>query len=91
MLAAIQVPATMPTAQPISSALRIEPARIEAEDHRREGLDDPDAAQQLHLDGVFVRQEDDEHQRADLHHQRHDLRHLRIPAPGVQSGLMNSR
>ncbi len=54
----------------------VEPARIDAEHHRRQRLDDPDTAQELQLDGVLRRHEQDENEGAELHDQRHPLSHL---------------
>ena len=51
----------------------MEPAGVESDNDSGEGLDDPDAADELGLDGVFLRQEHDEHKRAELHHEGYDL------------------
>ena len=71
---AIQVP--RPSAHHPSSQQcpAVQHPQIQPEDHRRQHLDDPQAAQQLELQGVRHRHEDDEHQSADLHHQRRNLR-----------------
>jgi hypothetical protein len=51
----------------------IEPAGVEARDYRRNDLTDPNAAEQLQLDRVLQRQQEDEEQSAELHDQRYDL------------------
>jgi hypothetical protein len=54
----------------------VEPARVQAEDHRGECLQDPDAPQKLEVDSLLARvlEREYEHQRAELHHQRRELR-----------------
>jgi hypothetical protein len=53
----------------------IEPARIGAQHHRGQGLDDPDAAQELQVDGVLRRHEEDEQEGAELDDEGHPFRH----------------
>jgi len=64
---------------------RIEPARVEANDNGRDRLADPNSSEELQLDGVFDRQEDDEDERAKLDDQRYDLGVLRLLLGGAIS------
>src|SRR5258705_456449 len=54
----------------------VEPTRVGAEHDGRQCLDDPDPAQELELNGILGRHEDDEDKRAELDDQRHPFRHL---------------
>ena len=51
----------------------MQPARIEPDDHGRERLQDPNAAEKLKLYRVFLGDEDDERQRAEFDQQGGDL------------------
>ena len=61
-------------------------AGVQRDQHRRQGLADPDAAQKLQLDGVGALQRQHEEQRPQLHHKGDELGDLRLRAAGVQSG-----
>ena len=61
----------------------MKPARVKPQQYGRQCLDDPDAAQQLQLDGIGLRQEDNEEQRPQLHHQGCDFRHLAFAFRGT--------
>src|SRR5579871_1447664 len=51
----------------------MEPAGVEAKDDGRERLENPDATEQLEVDGIRGWQQNDEEQRARLHEQRDQL------------------
>ena len=53
----------------------VEPARVQADHDRREGLQDPDPAEQLQVDRERLVQRDSEAERADLHDERRQPRH----------------
>src|SRR5258707_1300187 len=59
-------------------AFGAEPAREQAKHQRREGLQNPQSAEQLQIERILHRQQQREGQRADLHDQRGDFRHRRF-------------
>ena len=62
----------------------VQPARAQAQRDGGEGLEDPDPAQELQVDGVLPAESEHEEQCADLHHQR---RHPGDPGLGPRRRL----
>ena len=56
----------------------VEPPGVDAEQHRRQRLDDQDAAKKLQINRILLRHEHDEKKCAELDDQRHPLRDLRF-------------
>ena len=67
-------------------AISPEPARIEAENHGRKGLQNPHAAEQLQIERELRWQKQNDQERADLHGERGDLRDFRL-ARGGDAGI----